>query len=966
MCFTAPSRSEENTRSLFHERSFTSRSNSSLSSRRPSFSASNFSSPTFIDRTLSTQRVLNSPFYNGRTIYGGASAYGRKLGRSSSELRSNLNNSVEVKPKNGGNNESLMLSKTARRILDTLEQYTTPVNDAKKIPVVARRHVRQQEGLLSKFTGANPYARDVRAPSNTELHIPTVPELLKMKQQLQESTEAVREIATHSKSTLNKEEYKLPVVVEEAASKHTSKIKTKVCTVRQKPTTNNEVTEAVKLPAVALPISTLPKFDFSVPPPTPKQDKTEPPKTNPTTEYKFSDPIVITENIDNIIGANNFKFSEPIAINLLKNNFKVTDPSEFKPKRVQKNNGEIQPAAQLVSGSVMDVLFGKEGSAKTTPTTNQLLEKFKPKEGTWECQSCMVRNEAEKTKCVACETAKVAPSATTTTNPLLEKFKPAEGTWECPICMIRNKPDLTRCAACESPRTAPPPKPQQPPQTTSLFNFTPNDQQWQCTKCKANNKKDTNTCSGCKAARFTFGFGSTTTTTTPLLEKFKPPEGTWECSMCMIRNKPDVTRCAACESPKTAPPPQTRTLFQIIPNDLQWQCTKCKANNKKDTDTCSSCKTAKITFGFGEQFKAPKETWECSTCMVRNQKSAEKCIACESPNPEAAKKVNSGFGGQFTKKSSDWECPSCMVKNSTDKTKCVCCETAKPGVSDGLDDKKSGYTKFSFGVDKQATSKFVFGIKPTTTQQQQQNNSNSFVFGDTTKKPATSVAQTTFSFGLPAKATTTQAENKTEKPLEPPKPIATPSSLPSIPSNLFSTTTTTTTTKSESATTIKPLFQFSTTTTTTSETKPSNTIFGTTAPPKTFSFGGSTTTAPTSKNETSDDAAPPAKMPAFSFGAKSADDKPKETASGSGGFSFGGENKAPTFQFNAPATVAPPTQNGFSFGSAAAAAGTNSNNQASGFSFGKVAAAPAAGIFSFGSNSNTQVSFFVLFIIENR
>lgn len=863
---------------------------------------------------------------------------------------------MEVKPKNDGNNESLMLSKTARRILDTLEQYTTPVNDAKKIPVVARRHARQQEGLLSKFTGANPYARNVKAPSNTELHIPTVPELLKMKQQLQESTEAVREIATHSKSTLNQEEYTLPVVAEETPSKHTSKIKTKVCTVRQKPTTNHEVTtETVKLPTVALPISTLPKFDFSVPPPTPKHDKTEPPKT---IEYKFSDPIVITENIDNIIGANNFKFSEPIAINLFKNNFKVTEPSEFKPKRVQKNNGEIQPAAQLVSGSVMDVLFAK--TTPSTPTTNQLLEKFKPKEGTWECQSCMVRNDAEKTKCVACETVKVAPSTVT----LLEKFKPAEGTWECPVCMIRNKPDLTRCAACESPKTAPPPKPTQPPPpTTTLFKFTTNNQQWQCTKCNANNKNDTNTCSGCKTARFTFGFGSTNTTNS-LLEKFKPAEGTWECSMCMVRNKPELTRCAACESPKTAPPPQqTKTLFKITPNDIQWQCTKCKANNTTDTNTCTSCKTPKVTFGFGEQFKTPKDTWECNSCMVRNQKTAEKCIACESPNPEAAKKVNSGFAAEFTKKSNEWECPSCMVKNSSEKTKCVCCETAKPGAPEGrLDDKKRGYTKFSFGVDKQATSKFVFGIKPTTTtQQNSSSSSSSFVFGDTTKKPAT---QTTFSFGLPANTTTKQTENKTETPPEASKPIAAPSSLPAVPSNLFSAATTTT--KSETTTTtIKPLFQFSTTTT--SETKPIT--FATTAPPKTFSFGGAasanTTTTTTNKNDTSDDAAaPPAKMPAFSFGSKTADDKPKPTASNSSsGFSFGGENKAaPTFQFNAPVaaatTVAPPTQNGFSFGSAAA---TNSSSQASGFSFGKVAAAPATGIFSFGSNSNTQVRVCFLF-----
>ena len=56
--------------------------------------------------------------------------------------------------------------------------------------------------------------------------------------------------------------------------------------------------------------------------------------------------------------------------------------------------------------------------AKTETKTNSkpsIFDKFKPKEGSWECPGCCVRNNAEVAKCPACETLKpgtTAPAAT--------------------------------------------------------------------------------------------------------------------------------------------------------------------------------------------------------------------------------------------------------------------------------------------------------------------------------------------------------------------------------------------------------------------------------------------------------------------------------------------------------------------------------------------------------------------------
>lgn len=65
-------------RSLFSAEGLSpSPSRACMSARRPSFNASTFGSPGFVDRTLSTCRAINSPFYSGRTMYGGAAAYQR-------------------------------------------------------------------------------------------------------------------------------------------------------------------------------------------------------------------------------------------------------------------------------------------------------------------------------------------------------------------------------------------------------------------------------------------------------------------------------------------------------------------------------------------------------------------------------------------------------------------------------------------------------------------------------------------------------------------------------------------------------------------------------------------------------------------------------------------------------------------------------------------------------------------------
>lgn len=688
---------------MFPGRSTITHMNTSLSSRRPSFNASTFGSPNFVDKTLLTKKIINSPFYNGRTIYGGASAYGHNLGRTQQDLRPNLKNSMQIKPINRNNeNGNVVLGKTARRILETLEQYNSPVNDAKKIPIVSKKS--QGGSMLTKYVGVNPYHHK-KGPCNTELNIPNVSDLLKMKHKnrLQDTTEAVRQIATKSKSDLNDERYKLGG--ENDKEKHTSKIKTKITTVRQKVITK-ETVSAINLNHVSLPITTLPKFDFVIPPPViSKCSKQSPQNSKNTTnketiispnkkvqtsqkdiqkrkysdtennipapksitsleDFKFSNPLVIAENLKSIAAINNFKFSEPVSkckkteyLNVSVN-FKMPENKVPTLKPKTKNVSQSKSETMLKTGSVMDIL-GK---------TDSLMESFKVPAGSWECSSCMVQNTSDKLNCVACKSA-------ITTIPLANtkgfdcQFKKSSDKWECPICMIQNVNSDLKCLACAALK---------PVLTTDL------------------SKKQCN-------------FGN----------KFKLSSDLWECSVCMIRNKNELTKCASCEAPTP----------------------------KKNSISSDS---------FGNKFKAPACTWECSTCLVRNNDESTKCIACETSRTNLKLPKANSFDGSFKIKSNEWECGVCLVRNKIENNKCQCCQAAKPGPivkSDEIKDKP--IPTFNFGIDKASAISFNFGIPATTKVEVPKLH----------VKPSENTTTTSgFSFGIPTE-TNVKEKSVEDKPV---------------------------------------------------------------------------------------------------------------------------------------------------------------------------------------------------------
>lgn len=169
-----------------------------------------------------------------------------------------------------------------------------------------------------------------------------------------------------------------------------------------------------------------------------------------------------------------------------------------------------------------------------------LSELFKPSEGSWECSSCLVRNEKGQTNCVACHANKpglgssapniiltCAPSTkTTNSGPLSALFKPSEGSWECSSCLVRNEKTHVNCISCQAPKpglafhatvvstpeaSLSSSRSSEPPPLSALFK--PSEGSWECSSCLVRNEKGRVNCISCETAKPGTGSPANTTST---------------------------------------------------------------------------------------------------------------------------------------------------------------------------------------------------------------------------------------------------------------------------------------------------------------------------------------------------------------------------------------------------------------------------------------------------------------------
>lgn len=972
---------------------------------RRQFNASIYGSTS----ALSDSRLLNtfSPFYKGKTTYGGAAAYNKyTAGAGASNVRitptlirptssistlSSSNNSLAanaISQQGAGGNSTI--SSTAKRILDLINDFATPLSEAKKmasnlktnpnlqIPPQAKGRLNESDLNASRAMRLSqvrtPYSRPavILQPSGNangrgiiggplpppvqELQVPTMSQLLQMKK-MQNTTEKARKTTTTQNAARNvvtntgSTEYTLPEVTtkataaaankvtekQETLQRHTNKIKNKVTNSMRPSNASKDIQDEeppppVNLPNIAFPLmQSVPIIDI---------------KLNQTTKKESS----------NTTGSFDSTFNPTKTTSAKTETNKMTT--------FAFNTKTVIPTSTLTSS--------------TTPITDckttQVLNEF-PVNTLTKTTNTFKFSEPLQVKELP-PTPNVDHNITTCTK--LNKFE-----FSPPI-------DVTTMAAPKHPNTI------QQPQQPQLKMGSCLDALSKPFSLPTTSKTITTTT-----------IPTTSNATIPLTagnsgfgNQFKMSTNEWECDACMIRNKADIYKCVACETPRPqakpiaatqSNPSNSSSLTQLQPSTFgqqfkksstEWECDTCMIRNKQESTKCVACETPRkgaastsaplppIKNSFGDAFKPKSGTWECQTCMITNKNEAIECIACQTKKPGAGSTAGTsattalpttqfkfGFAAAgisnttaattssssadagfktlaAQQKVSKWECDACMTRNDSNRTKCACCEQPKPGTTN-MESASTAANKFTFGAT--AAAKFSFGFGPAANAPKEEDIKKQLSKTENTKpNQGFAVATTTlssptttgFQFGIKPTATLESKKDETDA-----NKTSTTGFKFGISSDIVKKTETSPTTPATTGLVVaeKPVSTASssnTNTTTTAVSSPS------------VKFNLPTTLATTSSNDKPTGVA----APTFSFGNNTS------ASSTTGGFAFG-VNKTET---ETKPVLEKKSLDSFAFKTPAAV--SNATGQSSGFVFGSTTANKTSTTTSVSSSNNTTTT----------
>lgn len=788
-------------------------STTSLNSLAPkrSFNAGLYGSMS----ALSDSRLLNikSPYYNGPTMFGGASAYSQKplyagirgSGGANKLFRSNTGLPM-MRPSSSLSSLSMLGSRgsasasglersttglgaigggspkgTAKRVLDLINQLNSPLEEIRKMAsgsllnesASSSKKLPSLVGQRSRFSSdpnsmsgirlnspKTPYSRvgerqqqqQQRSPLTTELQVPSMPQLLQMNK-LQRSTEEIRRLAFQSRSGLSQEtEYKLPGREEATEGKSKMKVKLNRMATRGGST---KVDEERERDEEAVEVPKFPEIKF------PEM------KEMPRIDIRL--PAVEKEN-----------------------------PEEEEKKRVWSSNGGF--ASSSGSSSIFNA---QKSTAGESATSNNIF-------GGAKTTTTVTRDSPEpRSDDVFQFAAPIALKADGTSSAILSPLK---------MNFVFSEPTKAgdKGAAGTTTAKATAEKSESPAKSVfGAFKFNPATAKVKegFTAAAATEKKEEAELMGTMTAKelkkgsveealgLTPKINSAPFTASSFGDKFKPPSDTWSCSVCMVRNKEADLKCVACATPK--------------------EPEKKKADGKP-VETGTPLPTPPKDDGFKALIAAQKaDKWECGDCMLKNDQSAMKCICCESPKPgagasaakkaepakinsanpfapaggsggfafgfkgpaaaaaasTAAVKTDESFGKLVSSQQAKWECSTCMTRNEQTRSKCACCEQSKPG------SETEKVPQFSFGAVSNS-NKFSFGMPPSSSVAEEKKTeaplttaaAGGFKFGMSSKPVETTAAAPSFAFGMPSSTKVDAGKPEGEKKEAEEKPAA-PASL---------------------------------------------------------------------------------------------------------------------------------------------------------------------------------------------
>ncbi|KGL77871.1 Nuclear pore complex protein Nup153, partial [Tinamus guttatus] len=871
------------------ERSHSLSQHTAASSKKPAFNLSAFGalSPSLGNTSVfKTSQLGDSPFYPGKTTYGGAAASARQTKVRIAPYQTPVRRQMKAKQANVQSYG--VTSSTARRILQSLEKMSSPLADAKRIPSSVStplsspvdRSVLDTTGFHSnrkQMETQHPPVQKLVTPkaislsmSRTQYFKPSLTpatDSSKVRQRVDIKHKGMREKSSPAEQRLEPPESNLTYPKFSTPASNGLSLGGGASGGGKLRRERGEVEEPV-LPKISLPISTtsLPQFSFSS---LTSNAVSSSPSTVSTSVmnkiqililskiqvqlvsnagspvFRFSSPIVKSTEAEVLpplsIG---FTFSVPVVKSaelsgsidtpvtslLTLETTTVNSTSNKKEENKEEYDGPFKPAKVLKEGSVLDILKSP-GFAARKPDASTAAQP-------------------------------VTTSPVVYTRPAISSFSASEesspqapSSWQSDTCdpCLQNKAPEGKCGTCQATKAPAAESPKQAVGSSPSSISKP---------------------TGPPAAPLGFG------------DKFKTAPGTWDCDTCLVQNKPEATKCVACETPKSG-------------TGVTPALTLPAAMDTSATVTSSSSSTEPtVTLGFGDKFKKPKGSWDCTVCFVPNKAEDNKCVACESEKPGSSVPVTSSSvsafsaasGGlldleKFKKPEGSWDCEDCFVTNKPEATKCVACEKAKPGTKAEL--KGFGAAPVSSNA---VTPSFTFGIQSSSSDSAHTSGSprnfafreqGSFKFGISSESASSNTGTEGFKFSSSSgdfKFGVSSSDSKSDDVKKEEKTNTFTFGLPSTSNQAPST------------------FQFGTSSLGQQEKKEEPVLGG-------FNFGTSSTSsiAPT-ENKTGVSGfnfgtVAEKEVASASFAFKKSDEKKDETSNTKAGFSFGNVESTPSSQF---------------------------------------------------------------------
>ena len=693
---------------------------------KPSFKVSAFLEPGItkstasslsLNSTLSFRSDSRSLFYTGQTVYGGSSAC-----RESTSKRQKLSpvshrvkttrTQIRAKPLTSAKRKAVT-SETAKRILSTLDQMSSPLKDAKRLPTLKA----YKPSLSQQLRKANvTFTKSI-------FNKPPVQKI--------EKNDSFVSDKTYFKSTVQKDNINVQQIASNVATSNTSSLSfqqnsskektkkvtdfnlasvgdaTKMSMKMKRERTNahysqvkedeivNTMPEVTKS-NVALTMSELPKFNFG--------------QTNSTPLLPAFTPIAKVKNasVQNIETvkeiSKQFSFAKPgiksgntLLLTPIARNFSFSSPAQVDNKKSKAPS--LTPLVEDKSNTVEPPENNNANNkVADKQKINSFVKQFAKPDNVWECPTCMIDNKNEATKCAACQTTKPGGKQKPVQSQKVDIFKDDIKS----TVVVQEK-----MFAKQSPKS----------ERTSKEDMIEDIPKKEVDKEKVStDKEEAVTAMKPKTPLMTFN----------LPDK---EAGSWECPTCMITNKEKDLKCLACTERKPGTESHSNsTQFGINSSDRKVGFSFGLPASKKDsTNTSTFAKPKSESNNTGFTFGLSKDNstnvgFSFSNVNDNESKNPEisfgKVDATSNafPHSVSTKDTSAGFSFSIPKTEND--------NSSKDK----------------LENSNATGKEFSFGKSESATPSFSFG-KPKN-----ESNHSGFVFG---VPKVNSDTTSGFSFGKP-------------------------------------------------------------------------------------------------------------------------------------------------------------------------------------------------------------------------